>query len=95
MELHFEWDIFKAQSNLRKHGVSFVEACDVFLDPLAIWLHDDEHSQLEDRWVAIGQVHSKKLVVVVHTWREDGDQIHVRIISARSATAHEAKTYEG
>jgi len=95
MELHFEWDTLKADNNLRKHGVSFAEACEVFLDPLAIWLHDDEHSQMEERWIALGQVHGLKLVVVVHTWKEDGDNVFVRIISARKATAHEAKTYEG
>lgn len=34
MELHFEWDPTKADSNLRKHGVTFGEAANVFNDPL-------------------------------------------------------------
>ena len=29
----FEWDITKARSNLQKHGVTFEEAAEVFLDP--------------------------------------------------------------
>jgi uncharacterized DUF497 family protein len=29
----FEWDDLKAELNLRKHGLSFVAAGDVFLDP--------------------------------------------------------------
>jgi hypothetical protein len=35
MGLRFEWDPEKARSNLKNHGVSFVEAATVFGDPLA------------------------------------------------------------
>jgi uncharacterized DUF497 family protein len=35
MTIGFEWDPRKAASNLRRHGVSFEEAVDVFADPLA------------------------------------------------------------
>ena len=96
MNLHFDWDTKKAASNLRKHRVSFVEAAEVFRDPLALTLVDDHHSEGEDRWITLGQVKGRRLVVVVHTWVEqDTDIVHVRIISAREATAHEAKQYEG
>lgn len=96
MHLHFEWDAKKASSNWRKHGVSFEEATEVFRDPLALTLFDADHSEQEERWVTLGQVGGRKLVVVVHTWREEAaDQIHVRIISARPATAHESQQYEG
>ena len=96
MHIHFEWDSKKATSNLRKHKVSFAEAAEVFHDPLALTLFDEEHGYDEERWIAIGQVKSRRLVVVVHTWQElGGDIIHVRIISAREATVHEAKQYEG
>jgi uncharacterized DUF497 family protein len=30
----FDWDSRKAQSNRRKHGVSFEEAATAFLDPM-------------------------------------------------------------
>ena len=95
MDIHFEWDRNKAASNLRKHGISFIEACEVFNDPLAIKLLDDEHIEQEDRWVTIGQVRSQRIVVTIHTWQEDDDNIYVRIISARKATIHETKNYEG
>lgn len=95
MELHFEWDPKKAASNLRKHGVSFIEASEVFSDPMAIKLFDIDHSEHEERWVTIGQVLSQKLVVAVHTWMEDEKNIYIRIISARKATANETKHYEG
>lgn len=95
MELHFEWDQVKADSNLRKHGVSFVEASEVFSDPLAITLFDAEHSEQEERWITLGQVRGRRIVVAVHTWVEGEGVIHIRMISARLATVHEAKNYEG
>ncbi|MNF66776.1 hypothetical protein D3C85_871960 [compost metagenome] len=96
MHLHFEWDAKKAASNLRKHGVSFEEAAEVFRDPLALSLLDENHSQSEERWITLGQAGDRKLVVVVHTWREDdSDHIYVRLISARLATSHETQQYEG
>jgi uncharacterized DUF497 family protein len=94
MELHFEWDPKKAASNLRKHGVSFIEASEVFNDPLAIKLFDIDHSEHEERWVTIGSARNQRLVVAVHTWMEDEHRIHIRIISARKATANETKQYE-
>lgn len=43
--LIFEWDAAKAESNFRRHGVSFVEAVTAFADPLAA-IHDDpDHSE--------------------------------------------------
>ena len=39
--MEFEWDPDKAQSNLRKHEVSFEEAARVFLDPNRIETFDD------------------------------------------------------
>jgi uncharacterized protein len=30
----FEWDEQKAQTNLKKHGITFEEAAEVFFDPL-------------------------------------------------------------
>jgi uncharacterized DUF497 family protein len=95
MHLHFEWDAEKAALNLRKHGVSFIEASQVFNDPLAIRLFDEDHSDHEERWVTLGQVFNRRLVVVVHTWQEDDENMYVRIISARQATAHETQNYEG
>lgn len=96
MQLHFDWDPKKAASNLRKHKVSFAEAAEVFRDPLALTVLDEDHGEQEERRVTLGQAKGRRLVVVVHSWREEGsDHIHVRIISAREATAHEVQQYEG
>ena len=34
MDYNFEWDPIKAESNLRKHGIDFTEAVEIFSDPL-------------------------------------------------------------
>jgi uncharacterized DUF497 family protein len=52
--MKFEWDVEKAASNLRKHGVSFDEAGSVFLDRLALSGPDPEHSQHESRYITFG-----------------------------------------
>ena len=36
----YSWDPKKAASNVKKHGVSFVEAASLFADPLAAMLED-------------------------------------------------------
>lgn len=95
MQLLFEWDTVKALSNLRKLGVYFETAAKVFPDPLALTLSDTHHHEQEERWITLGQVNGNKLVVVVHTWRENETMVKVRIISARPATRREEQQYQG
>ena len=60
----FEWDNRKAQSNLRKHRVSFTEAASVFSDPLARIFADEAHSGNEVREIIIG--HEAPVVGLFH-----------------------------
>ena len=90
MALNFEWDANKAKSNLRKHGISFVEASAVFGDPRSLTIPDPIHSALENRFITIGTSHRGKLLVVVNTERGD----NIRIISARVASRQERRNYE-
>jgi uncharacterized DUF497 family protein len=90
MPLSFEWDEIKAGANLTKHGVSFEEAATVFGDPLSLTIPDPAHSQVENRFIIVGQSHRRKLLVVVHTERGD----NIRVISARRASKRERKEYE-
>jgi len=90
MGLTFEWDERKAASNVQKHGVAFDEAATAFGDPLSLTIPDPLHSEDEDRFVLIGETYRGRLVVVVHTARGD----NLRLISARSATRSERRTYE-
>jgi hypothetical protein len=88
--LIFEWDPQKAKSNLKKHGVSFEEASTAFQDILSLTIDDPLHSIDEERVVLIGMSNKNRLLVVVHTERED----NIRIISARKATKEERESYE-
>ena len=45
--MRFEWDDQKAIANLKKHGVSFGEATEVFYDPNALEDYDALHSDDE------------------------------------------------
>ena len=89
--MRFEWDPKKANRNLKKHGVFFEEAVTVFYDPLSATFDDPDHSEDEYRYITIGLSSSDRLLVVAHAERRDS----LRIISARSATAHERKRHEG
>lgn len=89
----FEWDLAKADSNIRKHGISFELAVRVFADPL----HVTDQDRVEDgeyRWRAVGIVEGVRLIVVAYTWRDDENVEVVRIISARPAERAERRRYE-
>jgi len=99
MERYFEWDKAKAQSNYRKHGVSFKAATQVFNDPLSVTKQDRaEHG--EYRWQTIGMVDGCLLLLVAHTVHIQADENDansyemVRLISARQASGQERKRYE-
>lgn len=93
-EFNFEWDPQKASTNVRKHGISFERAAAIFQDPEALSLYDRAHSQNEERWITLGIDSQGQLLVVSHTWREQGEgTASCRIISARKATKTEARQY--
>ncbi|MCD8513138.1 MAG: BrnT family toxin [Nitrincola sp.] len=97
MDYNFEWDPVKAEINRKKHRVTFEQACAVFNDPMAITVFDEDNSvDVEDRWITLGQTNSQLFLVVVHTYRElRKNNLTIRLISARLATKHEIKQYEG
>jgi hypothetical protein len=66
------------------------EASTVFRDPLSLTIDDPLHSTGEVRMIQIGISHKNRLLVVVHTEREN----NIRIISARKATKKERNNYE-
>jgi len=84
------WDPRKSERNKRKHRVDFAEAATVFRDPLLRVMPDLEHSQEEERWLALGKSVAQSLLVVVHTENEN----RIRIISARKAEPKERRQYE-
>ena len=88
--MKFEWDPQKAESNLRKDGVSFQEGASVFGDPLSITYLDPDQSAAEHRFVTVGISRVRRVLIVAHTDRGDD----VRIISVRRTTRREKRYYE-
>lgn len=87
--LGFEWNEQKSILNLRKHGIAFEEATEVFLDDNRLEMYDAKHSYDEDRFIAIGKV--RKVLFVVYVERGT----NIRIVSARLATKREERLYYG
>jgi uncharacterized DUF497 family protein len=90
LSVAFEWDDRKNLINEQKHGLSFEEARGLFesrVDYLEIF--DSEHSEFEDRFIAVGPI-VRGIIVVIYTERE-GDII--RIIAARRANKNERSLY--
>ena len=91
---NFEWDPRKALDNRDKHGVTFDEAATVFRDSKALSIFDPDHSETEDRWITSGISENGRLLIVIHTFREESeDAVTIRIISSRKATKQETKIY--
>ncbi len=75
--------------------MSFERAAEIFLDPLAISIFDEEHSGEEERWITMGKDSHELVLVVVHTFREVAvDEWIIRIISTWKATKSEVRQYE-
>ena len=92
-ERAFAWDEEKHEANIKKHGITFIEAATVFDDVNALVRDDPDHSGDEDRFVILGFSESARLLIVCHCYRSD-DSI-IRIISARKANRKERKEYRG
>lgn len=88
--MNFIWDVKKATTNVKKHGVSFEEASTVFLDGLSASGADPDHSNVEQRWLTFGVSAQGNLLAVSHMDRQEA----TRIISARRCTKFERKLYE-
>ena len=86
MEIEFDPD--KDQSNRRKHRVSFAHAEQSLRDEQAITVADPD-AEGEPRFVTLGMDALGRILVVVHTPRED----RIRIISARKASPVEMENY--
>ncbi|MGA2600174.1 MAG: BrnT family toxin [Bryobacteraceae bacterium] len=90
MVVTFEWDLSKAATNIRKHGIAFEEAATIFRDALATTFPDPDHSVIERREITIGYTIKRRLAFVSHCERDR----RIRIISARVATPAERRQYE-
>ena len=85
--MKFEWDDTKRKSNIKKHGIDFIDAPIIF-DGYTLTIVDDRYDYNEERFVTFG-ILGGRVVSVVHTETED----LIRIISIRKATKNEEKGY--
>jgi uncharacterized DUF497 family protein len=84
-----EWDEAKDEANRRKHGLSFADARVLLESGDCLIIFDADHSEFEDRFLAIGAI-DRGIIVVAFT--EPAEDTH-RIISARHATGAERALY--
>lgn len=88
----FEWDEAKNLANIRKHGVSFNEAKEIFGSQTTIFINDEVVEQ-ENRWKAIGTLNGYRYLLVVHTYHSDDGEEYIRIISARKLGKSEVEKW--
>ena len=85
--MQYEWDEQKRLSNVRKHGIDFRDAVEIF-ESDTVLMEDERFNYGERRFVSLGLLRGR-VIVVVHT-----EQAGVtRIISARKATKYEQTIY--
>jgi len=87
--MDFEWNEAKSRSNIRKHGLDFADAEEMFRGAVAVE-PDTREDYGEKRWVGLGLIHGRVTHVV---FAERGPDT-IRIISLRKATKREREQYE-
>ena len=85
----YEWDEAKNRSNIRKHGIGFAEAEEMFRGNLLVRPNTREDYG-EERWIAIGMIQGR-FAFAAFAEPSPGT---IRIISLRKADNEERKEYE-
>jgi|SRR3989338_1728537 len=85
----FEWNEGNIDKNLKKHGISIIEAEEIFLDEHLKVETDIKHSESEQRYIAFGKTQKARVLFIIFTIRGD----KVRIISSRIANQKERQKY--
>jgi uncharacterized protein len=85
--MHFVFDEAKSQANIEKHGLDFVAAQEIWLDPNRV--HIAARTLDEPRFLVIGVIRGKHWSAIV-TYRGET----IRLISVRRSRAREVEIYE-
>jgi uncharacterized DUF497 family protein len=83
----FVWDEAKRRANLRKHGIDFARAEQIFCG-ITLTAEDNREAYGERRFLSLGLL-DDQVVSVAHTENDE----EIRIISIRKATKREAQFY--
>ena len=84
----FDWDRGNVYKSRDKHRVAFVECEEVFQHGPVLF-PDSRHSQLEPRYLALGQTVRGRQLAVIFTLRRN----RIRVISARDMSRKERRIY--
>jgi uncharacterized DUF497 family protein len=87
--VQFEWDERKRRINIKKHGIDFLDAPEIFQGPMLVNL-DEKNEYGEDRYIGIGFLRNMAAAVV---FTEPHPET-IRIISLRKATKNEEKRFK-
>ncbi len=83
----FEFDATKSQANLLKHGINFVDAQQLWNDPMLLEI--PAKTEDEPRFLLIGRIGTKHWSSVI-TYRGE----NIRLISIRRSRTEEVALYE-
>jgi uncharacterized DUF497 family protein len=86
--MDFEFDDEKSKINKEKHGIDFIEAQQIWIDPVRIEI--PARTEDEPRHLVIGKIGEKCWSAVV-TFRGK----NIRMISGRRSRKEEIEIYEG
>jgi uncharacterized DUF497 family protein len=85
----FDWDPGNRDKNWLGHSVAAAECEQIFFNEPLVVVADAKHSQLEDRYYALGRTSAGRRLFVVFTMRG----ALVRVISARDMSRKERRAY--
>jgi uncharacterized DUF497 family protein len=85
--MEFIWNAGKRLANLKKHGLDFADAEQVFFDCTQTF-PDNRFAYGEVRYITVGLLNGE-VVAIAHTETED----EIRVISMRKAKRHERELY--
>jgi hypothetical protein len=85
--MKFMWDEAKRLNNVHKHGIDFI-GCESIFAGLTLTMEDDRFDYGEQRFVTLGLLEGRVVVVV----RTEANEV-IRIISTRKAKRREQALY--
>ena len=86
----FEWDKGNLNKNRLKHNVDPKECEELFYNKPLLISSDKAHSQVEERFKALGQTSNGRLILIAFTVRGG----LIRVISARDRNKKEREIYQ-
>ena len=90
----FDWDEGNSTKSFSKHGVTMLEAEDVFFNSPVIVAEDAKHILHETRYHLLGRTNIERRLHVTFVLREVADKTYIRVISSRDMSKKEREIYE-